>query len=99
MKIRTGFVSNSSSTSFMIFGTIMSKDAVKDMNLWEMFKGTNIEWYQPPYDDFYFIGAGFESMGGDETRNQFQARVEAQLKAVLGDSIECSVISESWYDG
>lgn len=99
MKIRTGFVSNSSSTSFMIYGTTVTKQELRDINLYEKFRGTDIEWHCPPDDDFYFVGLGYENMHGDETKNQFQARAEALLKPVLGDSIQCGDISESWYDG
>ena len=92
MKIRNGFVSNSSSSSFMIFGKEISYDTYKeylqenniefdeDADFWDVLE-TNLQY--PYYDDAegerFFVGKEIIEMQLDETKRQFQDRVEQEL--------------------
>jgi hypothetical protein len=110
MKIRNGFVSNSSSSSFLIWGARIAQDTLSYPD------GTNecdfvdendgLVRNAGPNDDYYFyIGRSPSKCGGDETMNQFKARVEAEVKELLQkhsaptDSVRFGWQSEAWYDG
>ena len=106
MKIRNGFVSNSSSSSFLIYGTCASKE-----NVIKGLKAAGVEVHdesyvkiegldvQSPFDDGgLYIGSSWSDVGDDETGAQFKARVEALIQKFLPDA-KCSTHSEAWYDG
>ena len=106
MKIRSSFVSNSSSSSFLIYGTVIDQDRIKLINdedindtLAKMFRGEeDISIHQPP-DDSIYVGASWDCIGDNETGKAFKNRVEKILKEKLGYDFECSTLAESWYDG
>jgi hypothetical protein len=107
MKIRNGFVSNSSSSSFLIYGTTIDisdidmPDDVEDSYeyLEEKFKDTDINVYYVGDDDgYYYIGKSWSNIGDDETGKQFKNNVENILKEKLGNEIKCCTHSEAWYD-
>ena len=103
MKIRQGFVSNSSTTSFCIYGA-MSNDIsedFEDMDLYEVCDELGIEYHQGPYGyDNGWIGIEWATIGDDETGAQFKARVEGLLFSKLGVPAEkCRTHAEAWYDG
>ena len=110
MKIRNGFVSNSSSSSFLIYGASFSTDEllealnIEDGDAWDagdnVAKELDME-YQCPYGGDYgvYIGASWDSVGDDETGAQFKERIEKKLKEKFGDKISIGTHAESWYDG
>lgn len=111
MKVRFGFVSNSSSTSFSIYGArIPMEEFCKVANI-------NIEDRDAMYDEFeccsssaldkhgletvgwseysnVYVGASWENMKMDETRKQFQDRVEKAVKALFGE-VKCEVMADT----
>jgi hypothetical protein len=107
MKIRNGFVSNSSSSSFLIYGvTIEGVEGMTEEILYGVFSSDcDLEVIHP--DSYYpfYVGRSFDSMKMDETRRQFQANIESEILSRLGTQIkaehvsEFRVLSESWYNG
>lgn len=95
MKIRHGFVSNSSTTSFCIYGARVETpyDEEKEIqaeesgeyydseeDMYEMCEKIGLEHHSPPYGDGdSYVGLSWDSIRDDETGAQFKARVEAQL--------------------
>lgn len=99
MKIRTGFVSNSSSSSFCVFGVSIDEDY--DTNkLDELIKGTDLKYFCPPDQDMW-LGVEPWSMEMDETRKQFQERVEKLLQEVgfLNKGESATWHDDGWYEG
>ncbi len=87
MKIRQGFVSNSSTSSFLIYGTTLPEGTYgEDYEKYEEFCETagkeGLEVHSPECCDIY-IGASWSSIKDDETGKQFKARIEEALKKVL----------------
>lgn len=77
MKVRQGFVSNSSSSSFCILGFTAKDGEEIGYNKSELLRDENAisEW-----DDTRYIGAWPESMKDDETLLQFKTRIIEELK-------------------
>jgi hypothetical protein len=92
MKLRMGFVSNSSSTSFSIYGAIIKEESEEK---------TFLDYYygDPNYDDRIYIGLEYSSMKDDETKRQFKERIEAEVKRLCGNDIKCGSYEESYYNG
>ena len=112
MKIRQGFVSNSSTTSFCIYGVGLenwpdtgNSDYDDDDGYgydkceWWYNKAREIglEHHRDPYDGGGWIGLSLTQMDMDETRREFQERVDKLLTSIglSGDGI----YEEAWRDG
>lgn len=93
MKIREGFVSNSSSTSFLIYGAKVSSD---DKPL----KG-GLDYYygDPNCDHQIYVGRSLEQIGMDETKRQFQEDIEKNIREIFGEDTIISTYDESYYNG
>jgi len=109
MKLRTGFVSNSSSQSFCIHGEQIDAnsilealgksedDDVRDA-LEEALKGTQLEYYSIDDSDIY-IGRPFTTIKGNETGKQFRDSAKEDLKKVFPKmKITTSDMEEGWTD-
>jgi hypothetical protein len=104
MKIRQGFVSNSSTTSFCIYGMKYdgpeSNDEDEDESLYDKLKGTGLEHHRNPNGGSPYVGMSPWNMEDDETMAQFRKRVEKLITKKLGVSNpDCGIIEEAWYDG
>jgi hypothetical protein len=93
MKIRTGFVSNSSSSSFCIFGAVVPNDdsPIKDTDI-------VYEYGISDYAEQILAGARPWDMKEDETRKQFEERITAKIKEIFGD-LKCFWHSDGGYNG
>jgi hypothetical protein len=110
MKVRNGFVSNSSSSSFLIWGAMVKQSDVAipdDMEKYDFIETTgNLVQYAGPDDDYcFYVGRCPSECGGDETMNQFKARVEAEAKEFLQKyNVDATAVKfgwqdAAWYDG
>lgn len=104
MKMRTGFVSNSSSTSFCIYGIYVDyKKAINKLNngkeCYEPPLPKGFCSYQRPYDDDFYIGKEWSTIGDNETGLQFKKSVEEELTKLFEEPIRCSTYADGWYDG
>ena len=98
MKIRLGFVSNSSSSSFCIWGIYIDRD---DHENFEQFEDTieqlGLEIHSTPWDS-YAVGRSFSSIKDDETGAQFKQGLADKL-TLAGVNNKCGLCQEAWYDG
>jgi len=90
MKIRNGFVSNSSSSSFCIFGLMTTQDdlGLDDDVRYEIDLYTEIEKINPEiefYDDEenIFLGKSWSDIGDKETGKGFKASIKKDIKDIF----------------
>jgi hypothetical protein len=100
MKIRNGFVSNSSSSSFVVYGKELSEQDFKDLHLKynlnedldnydTIEKISNITGITLDIEGEYnWVGRPYISIGDDETGAEFRKSVED----ILG--LDCSIFNE-----
>ena len=112
MKTRQGFVSNSSSSSFLIYGAELSsyKDEIKkklgieDKNRYELCdiiqKETGLEVETGSEGDDLYVGKSWDNIKDDETGLQFKQEIENIIKEKLGlKDVNFGSHSEAWYSG
>ena len=115
MKIRSGFVSNSSSTSFCIVGLAGERADKKLGDDWrEIFESfeestatgsnekgkTSLSFYCQ--EDHGFIGIDIDSMKEDETLGDFKKRAAIKLSTFFKKEIkkeDVDILVDGWYEG
>jgi hypothetical protein len=91
MKFRNGFVSNSSTTSFCIYGAYVESKADCDRSKADFYQRLrelklSIEHSQ---DGGFYIGRSWADIDGDETGNQFRKNIEDAIEKLTGNRLEC----------
>ena len=76
MKVRYGYVSNSSSSSYYVDSKCLMGIDRKCKHYKSMYKAKyGVDYLEYPYDDNGSIGVSIEQMKDDETKLQFRKRV------------------------
>lgn len=98
MKIRTSFVSNSSSSSFCIFGAVVPDDTA-DLTVIIDDTDINYEYGISDYMDQVLVGAKPWNIGINETRGSFEERVTKKIQSIFGENIKCKWYTDGGYQG
>jgi len=103
MKVRNGFVSNSSSSSFLIYGTTIPIEGEYNWKIREDLenqineKGLKLEFhYVDYYDGFIYIGMSWDCIEDDETGAEFKKRVEKECEKLLDKRVDCETFECAW---
>lgn len=110
MKIRHGFVSNSSSSSFLIYGYciedgdggikgLADKHNVSESKVEEIIEkaGLSLIYGEEGYNTY--IGKSWSSIGDNETGSQFRKNIEDKIEQLFGEKKDCGTHEEAWRDG
>lgn len=106
MKIRSRFVSNSSTSSFLIYGISFENEdvwneAIKDTEAYRASK-LSLEYGNPNYDNTVYIGRNPTEMKDEQTMKTWKAEICDSLSKILGREItekECGWHEDCYYDG
>jgi len=105
MKIRTGFVSNSSTSSFMAYGTDVDIDEVakalgrEEAEVWDvedLLRGTRLQ-YSAIDGCCILVGTHPSDADDSMTLGEFKKQVEEDIKKIFGPK-PCKWIEEAWMD-
>jgi len=99
MKTRIGFVSNSSSTSFCIYGTFIEGKDYKDTG--QIMSDVSGYFYGSTpdnYEEGTYVGRPWKCIGGEETGNQLKENVEKTLTDKFGPGLIFGTFEEAFND-
>lgn len=96
MRIRSGFVSNSSSVSFCAYGTKVTREELYDSD--EYFRDYGLDTFRMQYGDM-ICGREWCDIGDDQTKKEFMQEVEANLIKLLKREVVCDTWEDGYYDG
>ena len=81
MKIRQGFVSNSSSTSFCIYGVCLEDSKVDYEEIEGLADAAEVELYRGD-DDFKYLGLAWSTIKDDQTGLAFKQATKEKVTAI-----------------
>ena len=106
MKVRHGFVSNSSSTSFCIFGASFDRDQIMKIfdvenvyNIDDKLKDSLLECHVGQEAESVYLGRSWDTIGDDQTGKEFKDSIQDEIEKKTGVKTACGTCEESWYDG
>ena len=95
MKIRNGFVSNSSSSSFLIYGAEVSR---VDRDKFEASKETSLKYFRGPESGNSFVGKSWSGIKDSQTGKEFKDSVKKEIETILGHEVDCGTFEECGFD-
>jgi len=109
MKIRKGFVSNSSSTSFCIFGACVKEGWGESLvtlsaeEIEDRLQNTTLRYATGESDEIY-VGLNWHDMDDNETKQDFMRRIrklilDAFPEITDQESLKVYMEVQGWYDG
>ena len=100
MKTREGFVSNSSTASFLIYGTSVPCNDWYDVDPgWKELRALGLSENRDEEGSEIFVGASWCGVKDDETGRQFKDRIEAAIRKFLPDAKEFGTHEGAYYNG
>jgi hypothetical protein len=100
MKIRNGFVSNSSSSSFCIYGACIEHGSAvleKIEDVYETAEEQGLYANSPEGYDSWFVGMSPLTMKDEQTMGEFKKNVEEKLEKFFGGKVTCCFHQEAYY--
>lgn len=110
MKVRLGFVSNSSTTSFAIYGIWIDEDKLmdklkesgllqegQDPDPYDILDDEGMSCEFTPYEK-YCIGFNFDKIPDEAVVGEWKKEKAEDLKKIFGEDLECDVIVEGYND-
>ena len=115
MKVRLGFVSNSSTTSFCLFGFCDDSNSIKEKllklnaditddedfieDIYDISEKAGMECYTHPYGENTYIGFGMSSIPDDVKVGEWKKEKEIEIKKIFGKDVSCDIVEDGWRDG